>query len=93
MTDFVSFDEWLERNKAEFLVMVIECPKCIGTGTTECSCCGSEIDCAACDGTGRLMSEGGEQEVDKIAARRAYNKQLIADAMRMKSWPNPPDAQ
>lgn len=39
------------------------------------------------------MSEGGEQEVDKIAARRAYNKQLIADAMRMKSWPNPPDAQ
>ena len=29
-----------------------DCPECEGTGQFECSCCGSDAACTACDGTG-----------------------------------------
>lgn len=28
------------------------CPECDGEGELVCRCCGSEIDCESCDGTG-----------------------------------------
>lgn len=29
-----------------------DCPTCLGSGDTECGCCGSEQTCGACKGTG-----------------------------------------
>ena len=62
MMQFISFDEWLERNPDLFTE---DCEHCGGDGRHICGC-GDEHECGHCAGTGK---EAGKR------ARRIYREQ------------------
>lgn len=48
------FGEWQKKiyNYYKDTVPVVECSGCEGSGTSECDCCGVEIECETCNGDG-----------------------------------------
>jgi len=85
MTEFISFNTWLDRNRDDFMVPTIECPDCDGEGCVSCRCCGSEIACESCDGMGRIGSDG-TLHLDKLAAIRAFEAAKTRDTARQAVW-------
>lgn len=75
--DIIPFDVWPKKNSTEFMQKEGTCNQCDGSGITECRCCGSEIDCELCNGTGRIAID--EAQVDVRRALAAYEASVARD--------------
>lgn len=84
MNDIIPFDKWLLNNNDRFMKMEGNCNKCDGDGVTECRCCGSEIDCDQCGGTGRFSAD--KPQLDRSAALVAYHAAVARDAALLAAF-------
>ena len=84
-TTFISFSQWLALNKEDFLVDEVPCRQCRGSGGDTCRCCGSDIDCPRCEGTGAIKTDG-KTMVDEVAARIEYNAMVERDKKLAAVW-------
>lgn len=70
----LTYEEWIAENP-EVEQEIVVCPDCGGSGVDECPCCGHEIDCERCDGSGHIVD-----------ARRLYREQLENDKRAIKKF-------
>ena len=84
--NFMTYGEWLKKNRDDFLVADVVCKNCNGSGQSTCCHCGSYIDCPKCDGYGKLRDDSGELVVDEIAARVAYDAAIERDKNLAALW-------
>lgn len=77
---FVSFEAWRSATMATLTdeEMSAKCAECGGDGTSNCDCCGQEVNCTACSGQGYFAYT--EQTHPKLT--RAMYERAVADDLK-----------